>query len=62
MEGSWMVGMEELANFWTDEAEGRFLKNGVQARLEDTLILHIHELLNIPAAAETTWLESKHCK
>lgn len=49
-----MTGMEELANFWTTEAEGRGLKNGVQVRPEVTLILHMHELLNIPAAAETT--------
>lgn len=54
MEGSWMIGMEEMANFWTAKVEGTGLKQGAQDMLEATLILDMHKLLKAHAVAETT--------
>lgn len=54
MERSWMIGMEEMANFWTAKVEGTSLKQSAQVMLEAALILHTHKLLRAHAVAETT--------
>lgn len=53
MEGSWIIGMEDAADFWTAKVEGTHLKQGAQVMLEATLILCMHKLLKAHAVAET---------